>query len=366
MSMSYRICFFMTIILFFGCQKEEEMKPSVVVPVLPTEVFDYAAEELPEHIYTYTVAFFIDRPIINNHVATLGRVLFYDKQLSKNNTTACASCHLQEYAFSDNRALSEGFAGGHTRRNSMALVNVWLDRTFFWDRRASSLKEQVLMPIQDAIEMGMELEDLEDKLGQVDYYPQLFEAAFGDTTITSERIAESLKQFTETLVSYQSKYDKGLANDFVDFTAQEKEGMDLYFSGQFNCNHCHSDGNFYGRNSLNNGLDSDYEDKGRGEITGDASNNGQFKVPTLRNIELTAPYMHDGRFATLEEVIEHYNSGLQPHPNLDDRLASNNTTGGPPKQYNMTEGQKAALVAFLKTLTDKSFIEDEKFSNPFR
>ena len=312
-----------------------------------------------------------DNPITNDG-ATLGRVLFYDNNLSVNNTRSCASCHLAADGFSDPLEFSIGFEGGLTPRNSMGLANArfYENGRFFWDERAATLEDQTLQPIQDPIEMGMTLDGLVSKLQALDYYPSLFENAFGDSTITSDRISRALAQFVRSMVSYESKYDVGRAaagnnnDNFSNFTNQENQGKQLFFSNRTNCSRCHETVIFVGDRPRNNGLDLVSTDNGEGGVNGNANDNGKFKAPSLRNIELTAPYMHDGRFATLEEVVEHYNSGVQAHPNLDNRLRQGGNNGEP-RRLNLSNQEKAALVAFMKTLTDNEFITDEKYSNPF-
>ena len=357
--------------LLIACSKDPlipfELVEKELKPVLPEVPFVYGTDTFPSYFNSPPLSFInsIQNPI-TNHGATLGRVLFYDKKLSANNSISCGSCHLQSKAFSDPNQFSPGFQGGLTDRNSMAIVNTRFSYRFFWDQRATYLEEQVLMPIENHIEMGMNLVDLPGKLQTVDYYPTLFENAFGSTEITTDKVSIALSMFLHSLNSYRSKFDEGMQNGFVDYSALETDGKTLYFSGTINCNHCHTTYNFYDSQALNNGLDSIYADAGRFLITGDSADLGQFKVPSLRNIEMTAPYMHDGRFSTLEQVVEHYNSGIQQHRNLDDRLTTTGLPGGPPKQYFLTAYQKASLVAFLKTLTDQTFLTDVRFSDPFQ
>ena len=314
---------------------------------------------------------------ITNHGATLGRVLYYDKALSVNNKTSCASCHHQNKAFTDGVATSEGFNAGHTRRNAMSTVNVryFKEKKMFWDIRAATLEEQVLLPITDSIEMGMpSLTALESKLKAISYYPDLFKNAFGTSDITTDRISKALSQFLRSIVSFNSKYDQGLASNFSNFTSQELQGKQLLI--RLNCVECHSDLTTLGSGThptfiivensgfntgfgSNNALDLNYTDNGIGEKTGLAKDMGTFKMPTLRNVALTAPYMHDGRFQTLEQVVDHYNKGAKKHPNIGVQIPN----GG----YGfLTEADKAAIVAFLKTLTDESLITNPKYSSPFK
>src|SRR6185436_14538766 len=254
--------------------------------------------------------------------ATLGRVLFYDKRLSFNQTIACASCHQREHGFSDPRKFSVGFNGGLTGRNSMGLTHArWYQRRhFFWDERANTLEDQVLMPIQNSVEMGMTLAALTNRLAAEPYYTNLFAATFGTPAVTSDRISRALAQFVRSIISTKSKYDTGVSNTFVNFTPQENQGRQIFF-GNGGCATCHGTDNFTPGPPLNNnGLEFPYVDLGVGAITSDPRDNGKFKVPSLRNIELTAPYMHDGRFSTLEEVVEFYNSGVVDNPNLSPPL----------------------------------------------
>lgn len=368
-----RILFFLSLglCLFIACFKdpiipfdepEKELRPD-----LPEVPFVYGLDTFPSYFNFPPLTFMnsIVNPITSNG-ATLGRVLFYERKLSINNTISCGSCHLQSKAFSDPNRFSSGFEGGLTNRNSMAIVNTRFSNRFFWDQRATYLEEQVLMPIENHIEMGTNLSDLPAKLQAIDYYPDLFQKAFGSPEITVDKISIALSMFVHSLTSYRSKFDEGMQNGFIGYSSLESDGKALYFSGTINCNHCHTTYNFYDSQALNNGLDSIYADDGRFLVTGDSTDLGQFKVPSLRNVAMTAPYMHDGRFTTLEQVVEHYNSGIQHHRNLDDRLTTTGMTGGPPKQYFMTAYEKSSLVAFLKTLTDQTLLTDIRFSDPFK
>lgn len=387
------------VLCFFSCQKEEVISPVTEVidpheetspppsppPLLnlPDPVYNYSNIDLPMPFIQPNILGQDNEPDSNQVTdwgATLGRVLFYDKALSLNNTIACASCHKQENGFADPEVFSIGFEGGITGRNSMGLTNAryYSRGAFFWDERAASLEEQVLMPIQDHVEMGMSLDVLTEKLENVDYYPDLFQLAFGDEKINAGRISKALAQFIRSMVSFQSKYDEGLINmrpgqnpgttPFTNFTDIENLGKALFFSQRTNCAACHGTINFVAPTPFNNGLDINSSDNGIGGISGDLRDNALFKVNSLRNIETTAPYMHDGRFATLAEVIEHYNSGIQPHPNLAPQLRVRGNRGPDnvqPIRMNLTEQEKQALVAFLNTLTDQNFLQDERFSDPF-
>ncbi|MBI3142561.1 MAG: c-type cytochrome [Bacteroidetes bacterium] len=324
-----------------------------------------------------------DNPTTNQGVE-LGRFLFYDKRLSKNNTISCASCHRQENAFSDPDRFSLGFEGGRTGRNSMSIVNMRWQRLFFWDGRAPTLEEQVLMPIQDHIEMGMTLDGLESKLRDIDLYPPMFEKAFGDKEIHRERISKALAQFVRTIVSQHSKFDDlyGLPESRIKAQLSEKEYLGYrlftthvdpdYGSGKnepgtifrgANCGDCHKTQLLTNNLITSNGLDSVTKDPGYGKVSGLAKYDGTFKTPTLRNVALTAPYMHDGRFATLREVIAHYDQHVKPHPNLDYQIGEAGNTL--PGRLDLTEDEIDALLAFLETLTDHELIKDPRYADPF-
>jgi len=346
--------------------------------LLPGSPFNYAAPILPAKFLIQPILGQDNMPstnVITDAGATLGRVLFYDKRLSTNQTVSCSSCHLQSNGFSDPRQFSVGFNGGLTGRNSMGLSNArWYQRgKFFWDERAATLEDQTLRPIQDSLEMGMTLPALTNRLAAEPFYTNLFTQTFGTPEITSERIAKALAQFVRSIVSTQSKYDAGVTSSFANFTAQENLGRQIFFGQStfsfVTCAACHGTDNFVpGTPINNNGLENPYVDKGVGALTGQAVDEGLFKVPSLRNIELTAPYMHDGRFATLEQVVEFYDSGVVAHPNLSPPLRvppGNGAASGTPLVLGLTPQQKAALVAFLKTLTDPNLATDPKFSDPF-
>lgn len=334
------------------------------IPVLPTVPFEYANVDLPAHFFGNgpggSVVATDNTPAdnrITNAGATLGRVLFYDTRLSANNTVSCASCHQQAAGFGDPRALSVGFQGGETGRHSMSLTNArFYDRgRFFWDERAQTLEDQVLMPIQDPVEMGMDLGDLESKLNATAFYGRLFEEAFGTPTVTRDRISRALAQFVRSLVSYQSKFDRAFTGGQPNFrnalTAQEDRGRRIF---DRNCANCHETNSQIGDRPRNTGLDATITDAGAGR--------GQFKTPSLRNVAVGAPYMHDGRFATLREVVEFYSRGVQANPELDNRLRGNN---GNPRRLNLDRAEVDAVIAFLNTLTDEAFLTDPKFSDPF-
>lgn len=300
--------------------------------------------------------------------ATLGRVLFYDTRLSADRKVSCATCHVQEHGFSDPRPISIGHLGRKGDRNSMGLVNLRFTHTgLFWDERVATLEEQVLVPLQSPVEMGMTLPEAIAVVKGDDRYAPLVEQAFGDRDVNADRIAKSLAQFVRSLVSYRSKYDEGLAeakemaDDFANFTAAENVGKNLF---RERCSICHQASrgtraeSFETFAALNNGVNPDAEqrDGGQGDLTFEPAAVGLFKASSLRNIEKTAPYMHDGRFATLEDVVEHYSSGIHKHPSVS----------GFAFRMRFSPEEKAGLIAFLKTLTDEKFLADERFSNPWK
>ncbi len=376
--MKYYLVLISVSFLCFSCKKNDEVN----IPVenqyinLPTTPFNYANPDIPAHVLNDPGLLAADNTPFTNPVtdagATLGRVLFYDKNLSKNKTIACASCHQQANGFSDPLVLSDGFEGGKTGRHSMGLVNArfYNNGRFFWDERAASLEAQVLLPMQDPVEMGMTLDSVVGRVSALPYYSTLFTDAFGDETVSAERISRALAQYVRSIMSYQSRYDEGRAQvanpnqPFPNFTQQENQGKNLFFNPQLGgCAGCHGTEGFVAPGPRNNGLDAtNVADQGVGGNSGNPAQAGLFKSPSLRNIALRAPYMHDGRFSTLLEVVDHYSTNIQDNPNLSAPLRQ---PDGSIKRMNFTATEKAALIAFLQTLTDQSLATDEKFSDPF-
>jgi cytochrome c peroxidase len=302
----------------------------------------------------------------------LGRMLFYEKKLSANNLISCASCHQQDKAFTDGKALSEGVDHVPTTRNSMSLVNLLWARKFFWDGRAGSLEDQAVIPMTNPHEMGQSLEASVKKLSSTVAYRDLFKLVFGDETITGDRTCKAISQFERTMISCNSRYDQYLKNAYLP-TKQELNGMTLFMNSPdpekgirgANCAHCHGGAKTYNELFYNNGLDSIPKDAGIETITGLAADRGRFKVPTLRNIALTAPYMHDGRFKTLNEVIDHYSDHIKESESLSTFLTGeSNDIGG--KTLNLNNNEKKEIIAFLNMLTDSTFINDPRFSDPHR
>ncbi|MEQ8473703.1 MAG: cytochrome c peroxidase [Marinoscillum sp.] len=314
---------------------------------------------------------------------TLGRVLFYDQSLSVNNSVSCASCHKQAFAFADNVAFSSGFENRVTTRNSMPLQNlgnsggIFDDRlaldfngnvgVFFWDGRESNLSTMVLKPIVNHREMGIQdVDALVERIANLDYYKKGFRNVYNDDQIDIQRVGRSLAAFVGSITSTDTKLDQ-VSRGERQFTELERLGQQL-FVGKYECNSCHQvqspSGYLFAGTFSNIGLDPVYEDDGLGLTTNREEDKGKFKIPSLRNVELTAPYMHDGRFQTLEEVIDHYSTGLTDNENLDFRLREN--FNGDPKFFDITNQERKAIVEFLHTLTDYTMISDPNLSNPFR
>jgi cytochrome c peroxidase len=361
---------FALLLLLAACDRSPEVGPPVAEsapcdPVLPAMSYGYSEGDapLPAHFAASpagTVLFSDNTPPenrITNAGATLGRVLFYDPRLSANDSVSCSSCHRQELGFGDTLRFSPGVNGHHERR-AMALANARFnpDGRFFWDERAPSLEAQVLTPIQDTIEMGMELGALEKKLSAEPFYRRLFAAAFGSPEATADGISRALAQFVRSLISSGSRFDAmyatGGAPDYSVLTAQEREGMDL-FNTQ-GCVNCHRAVTQFADKANNTGLDLVPADSGAGQAT--------FKPASLRNIAVRPPYMHDGRFQTLRQVVEFYDHEVQDTPDLDPRMRN---PDGTVRRLGLTPEQIDALVAFMGTLTDSTFLGEERFSNPF-
>lgn len=331
-----------------------EYNPIPYVVAVPE---DFPILEIPE-----------DNPMTQEGVQ-LGRHLFYDPILSADSTISCASCHLPKLAFTDGLAFSPGINGQLSRRSSMSLVNVGFYYSgLFWDGRVQTLEEQSLHPIQDPIEQGNDLDVLIDELRAHPYYAPQFRKAFGiedRSQINRSLIGKALAQWERIIVSGNSEYDRVIRNGLVFDDDDAQLGMSMFFDDDdevkdAECNHCHSVPLFTANTYHNNGLDSvgnDYSlfsDIGLG-INGIVNDTGRFRATTLRNIELTAPYMHDGRFSSLEDVMNHYNHGVKPGRNKDP-LVSN---------LNITLDEQMAIIAFMKTLTDTSYLEIPEVLSPF-
>lgn len=349
--------------VFTLCKKE----PGEIIRVDPA-VYDDTPYSL--EYGSFPEPDFRDNPLTIEGVK-LGRMLFYEKALSLDGSISCGSCHQQEFAFTDPNRFSEGVDGSLGKRQAMSTFNTaWHTNEFFWDGRSHLLRDQSLKPIQDELEMKETLPNVIAKLEEILGYKDQFTRAFGDDEISSERMSLAMEQFMNSIVSYRSKYDQFLDGSAT-LTESEERGRTLYF-GEYNpafpdvsgadCAHCHGGNNFDNNQYMNNGLDieADQDDIGREEVTGDPTDKAKFKVTSLRNIELTAPYMHDGRFKTLEEVVRHYNNGIKLSPTVDPALEYTTQTG-----LMLSEQDISDLVAFLKTLTDQELLNDERYSDPF-
>lgn len=296
----------------------------------------------PEPVYR-----FADNPV-SQAGFELGRKLFYEPRLSRNNTISCGSCHIQSSAFTQHgHDVSHGIDDRLGTRNSPPIMNLAWMPTFFWDGGVFDLDLQPVVPITNHVEMDETIENVLAKLRAHPQYPTLFKKAFGDTAITTARTMKVMSQFMLLCVSARSKYDSVAQNLGARFTDTEMRGYDLF---QQKCAACHTEPLFTDFSFRNNGIATGLnDDKGRYMVTLNPADEYRFKVPSLRNIAFTAPYMHDGRFITLEAVLDHYSAGVQATPNLDPLLAS----GIPLSSQN-----KADLVAFLKTLSDRTFLNN--------
>lgn len=301
----------------------------------------------------------------------LGKMLFYEKKLSSNLTQACADCHRQANAFTDTAQFSVGAEGDLGGRQAMAIFNMaWHTNGFFWDGRSPELHDQATQPIQNPVEMNETIPSVIAKLSAEETYRNQFMRAYGSEEITEEKIGFALEQFMFTFISNDSKYDRFLAGTAT-LTASEERGRELFFT-EYNpffpeqsgadCAHCHSGILFENDQYMNNGLDvdADFTDLGRFDVTASDADKAKFKVTSLRNVEVTQPYMHDGRFNTLEEVIDHYNEGIQLSSTLDPALEATETTG-----LMLDAQDKEDLVNFLKTLTDQTFLTNSEHATPF-
>ncbi|MDZ4824725.1 MAG: cytochrome c peroxidase [Flavobacteriales bacterium] len=351
-------CLFITMVV--ACKHHpEEMTP-------PPDTFNptYIDLEIPPFFPPMDIP--VDNPLTEEGVL-LGRYLFWEKKLSGNNLMSCATCHLPEFGFSDPNQFSTGINGEIGNRQAMALVNLGWAYNFFWDGRAGSIEDQVQQPVENPIEMAEDWDNAILELAADTLYPPLFEAAFGSSAITQDRSAKALAQFLRMLISSNSKFDKQRIGQY-DFTADEEAGFDLFLAeggqqgvGGADCFHCHGHSGMQMGDYLfhNNGLDQHFvADPGLAIITGNPLDSGKFKTPSLRNIELTAPYMHDGRFATLDQVLDHYNTGGEISTTIDPFMEA--AGGG----LFLDDTKKQQVMAFLKCLTDTSFINNEAFSDP--
>lgn len=330
-----------SIALMYACSKNEaEIKPE------EKKLTFSVPSNFPAPAYTF------ENNELTNAGFALGKKLFYDARLSADKSVSCGSCHQQFAAFANlDHKVSHGVGNCQGKRNAPPLFNLAWQKAFFWDGGVKNIETSPLNAITDACEMGTDIENIIAFLKNTAPYPDLFQQAFGSTEITSQKILKSITQFTAVLVSGNSKYDKVMRKESgITFTANELTGYNLF---KEKCAGCHSEPFFTDFSYRSNGLDLESADEGRSHITGVNTDFGTFRVPTLRNIEYTGPYMHDGRFYSLDEVLEHYNSGVKASKNLDAQLKNG---------ILLNASEKEQIKAFLKTLTDNEFIKNTLYS----
>lgn len=348
------IYLFLLLLLLISCSSKGE-EESIYTPV-PANL------EIPELFQQKLIAPVIptNNPLTEEGI-TLGKKLFFDPILSKDNTQSCASCHDPKNAFTDDTRFSEGIDGKFGTRNSMPLFNLaWnFDERFMWDGKELSIERQAFSPVRNPIEMHSDWKNVAKKLQEHTEYPTLFQQAFGTSKIDSTLVTKAIAQFERTLISGNSKFDQYLLGK-VELTPEEQNGFNVFMDEtRGDCFHCHgSDNNpLWTDNKFhNNGLDETFADLGLGAVTGDPNDNGKFRSPSLRNLKFTAPYMHDGRFATLEEVINHYSEGLKISSTIDPLMKKANQGG-----VQLSDKDKADLKAFLLSLSDANFVNNPDF-----
>lgn len=344
------IVFFVCVVFIFGCSKPlDDTNENIHTPT------PYILN-IPDGLPNMPIP--PDNPLTLEGI-DLGKKLFYDNILSGDNSQACGDCHKQNFGFTDStNQFSIGIDGIAGTRNAMPLFNLGWSKSFFWDGGAPDVESQVIGPITNPVEMHAALPDVLDKLKLHPEYPHLFYLAFGTDSITIPLMMKAIAQFERTIISGNARYDKFVRGEPGGFlTAQELHGLDLFVAfDKGDCNHCHTVGStFTDFDFRNTGLDSIAVDPGRYLITLNENDRGKFKTPTLRNVEVTGPYMHDGRFSTLDEVLEFYNTGFHYPPNLDVNLAL-------ALKGRLTEQDKQDIIAFLKTLTDYEFLSNPAYS----
>jgi len=348
---------FLLVLFFLACKVEDTDYTSEELVAIPDYLdFGYASEDVTS---------------LEEDIVSLGRFLFFDPILSRDSTISCASCHEPEKAFTDGKAFSVGIDGQRTDRSAMSLANLLWRKHLMWDGAFEELEAQALQPIEATNEMDLPIAEALLRLSRGERYPMLFEKAFGTNEVTEGRLATAIAQFERTLVSTHSNYDRYLIGEYTP-TEQELSGLQLFFTHPIpgeerggNCGDCHGgfltiDDSFH-----NTGLDEKISDSGRARVTGFSFDVGRFRTPSLRNIALTAPYMHDGRFATLEEVLDHYNEHVMLNsPGIDPLIVeASNEEGG--ESLLLTEQEKEDIIAFLQMLSDNDFINNTTHQNPF-
>jgi len=342
-----RISLFLTISILFSCKKD--LPIDTLTPYQTTPFTIVVPPGFPN-------MYIPDNNSMTMEGVALGKKLFHDPILSGDGSQSCASCHLQSAAFSDTNRFSKGIDGSFGDRNASTIVNAGWNTSNFWDGRAITLEDQAFDPVVNPIEMNNSWENVENTLNADVTYKELFRKAFNINKIDSTHVVMAIAQFERTLISANSRYDKYLRQE-IQLTSSELNGYVIFNTEKGDCFHCHGTEMFMDNLFHNNGLDSEpFLDIGLAIVTGLNSDNGKFKTPTLRNIEFSSPYMHDGRFSTLEEVIEHYNSGGN-HSSTVDPLMKKLGVG-----LELTNQEKQDLIAFLKTLSDSEFITNPVFT----
>lgn len=344
-------------------------KTTIVISVLTILLFGFQKVKNDELYFFEALFRFPEKPVnlynpVTEKGAELGRYLFYDTILSSDFSFSCASCHQQQFAFADNKKFSKGVDGEFLKRNTMPLFNLAWYSSFFWDGRATSIEDQIFVPVRAHNEMNLDWKEAEKRLNESFFYKKQFKNVFSINYIDSITISKAIAQFERTLISNHSKYDKVIAGKDK-FTESEFRGFILVNDQSMaDCLQCHTtDADALGttRNFSNNGLDIELKDEGLFKTTQNLNDKGKFKIPSLRNIALTAPYMHDGRFETLEEVINFYSEGVQISKLIDSKMQYAHQGG-----VQLTNEEKKDVISFLKTLSDSTFISNTKFSNPFQ
>ncbi len=329
----------LTLFCFSMCKKKAEKIPETFLPAEGAPVI-----KIPLGLDT-NINFSTENPPTPEKIA-LGRLLYFDKRLSKDGTISCASCHDPKKGWTDNLPVSGGIHAQVGTRNAPTIINSTYYLLQFWDGRAKNLEEQALMPIENPIEMGHTVQAMVADLSTIQSYRPLFEKAFGDPTITKERVAQAIASFERTILGGNSRFDRYSAGDKSAMNESEVRGRDLFF-GKANCTKCHVGSNFSDSDfhNLGVGMNKAKPDLGRYDTTKDEKDKGGFKTPTVRDITKTAPYMHDGSEKTLEAVVEFYDKGGEPNPHLDFRMIP----------LKLTAQEKADLVAYLKALDSEPY-----------
>ena len=346
-----RLSFFLLLSLFLVSCSEEDTDNGYEAIVEN----DTLSIEIPDYFPEVTYNFEANPPTEKGF--ELGKKLFYDGKLSSDGVVSCGFCHIQDFSFTHHtHIVSHGVNGALGTRNAQPLQNMIFMNEFTWDGAAESLDAQPIIPITAEVEMNESFSNIIDKLQADEEYPQLFAEAFENGEVNTDNMLKAISQFLVMMVSADSKYDKILKNEGSQFTAEEEAGKVLFDQ---KCATCHAGVLFTDQSYRNNGLpiDPEYDDEGRSRITGLQADKYKFKVPSLRNIQITYPYMHDGRFQTLAQVLDHYDSGMVVTENLDPVFQQNENLG-----ISLTEDEKQKIIAFLETLTDDNFLLDDRFA----